>query len=167
MMQEKYWITMTQKRFEVQYIAMYLDRSISWQRWMNIISAIASSSSIAAWIIWSKLDFVWAAIIAVSHLIVAVRPFLPFDKRVDQIDKLHTLWQGVYLELEKDWYPIMSGEINDKEINEKLFEFEKRWNELETEYTKGDKIRLNDKMTEQAGKENMIYFERLAKCGGE
>jgi hypothetical protein len=62
-MQEKYWLMMTQIRFDIHFAGRYLAQSIRFQRWMKIIAAVASS--IAEWLIWEDLKIVWAVILAI------------------------------------------------------------------------------------------------------
>ncbi len=42
-------------------------------------------SSIAAWEIWQEYQMVWAVIIALSQVITAIKPFLPFRQRLKPI----------------------------------------------------------------------------------
>ena len=61
-MQEKYWKYMVQIKAWIFYLDVYTEDSYRWDRIINIVVAIASSTSIAAWAIWQKYSFVWSII---------------------------------------------------------------------------------------------------------
>lgn len=64
------------------YLDIYAEDSYKWDRRINIYGAIASSSSIAAWTIWRSWSFIWAAIIAISQVLTAIKQYLPFGRRL-------------------------------------------------------------------------------------
>lgn len=81
-MQEKYWNYMVQIKAWTFYLDIYAEDSYKWDRRINIYGAIASSSSIAAWTIWRNWSFIWAAIIAISQVLTAIKQYLPFGRKV-------------------------------------------------------------------------------------
>lgn len=164
-MQRKYWLFMTQKRYEILYAERFFRKSIKIQRIMDIVIALASLSSVGGWLAYAPLAFLWGGIIALSHIIVLIRPHLPYDKRADNIQNLFSLWRGVYLEIERDWYPISTGQVSEKSINNKIFDYNKRWIELETEYMKNDSFALAKKEGIAIAEENKTYFDRLTGVG--
>ena len=76
-MQEKYWRYMVQIKAWIFYLDLYAEDSYKWDKRINIFGAIASSTSIAAWTIWSQLSYVWSVIIAVSQVLTAIKSFMP------------------------------------------------------------------------------------------
>ena len=78
------------------YLDIYAEDSYKWDRRINIYGAIASSSSIAAWTIWRSWSFIWAAIIAISQVLTAIKQYLPFGRRLKYlqpfIEDLNKLW---------------------------------------------------------------------------
>ena len=73
--QKMYWDDLVQLRFQLLYIETYSDASYKKDNAINIILAIASSSSIGAWVIWKEAAIVWGAIIAISQVINAVKDY--------------------------------------------------------------------------------------------
>ena len=51
-MQEKYWRYMVQIKAWIFCLDLYGEDSYKWEKRINVFSAIASSTSIAAWAIW-------------------------------------------------------------------------------------------------------------------
>lgn len=78
-MQEKYWKYMVQIKAWIFYLDVYTEDSYRWDRIINIVVAIASSTSIAAWAIWQKYSFVWSIIIAISQVLTTIKGFLPYS----------------------------------------------------------------------------------------
>lgn len=58
---------MVQIKAWIFYLDLYGEDSYKWEKRINIFSAIAASTSIAAWAIWQQLSFVWSLIIAISQ----------------------------------------------------------------------------------------------------
>ena len=91
-----------------------------------MFTAITSSSSIGAWVILDKLSWLWAAAIAVSHVIGAIKTYLPFKKRLSILYILYTLrnhLELLCLDIEKEYYPVFNGELTEKEIHDKICEY--------------------------------------------
>ena len=84
-MQEKYWKYMVQIKAWIFYLDVYTEDSYRWDRIINIVVAIASSTSIAAWAIWKKYSFVWSIIIAISQVLTTIKGFLPYSKRLKML----------------------------------------------------------------------------------
>lgn len=87
-MQEKYWKYMVQIKAWIFYLDVYTEDSYRWDRIINIVVAIASSTSIAAWAIWQKYSFVWSIIIAISQVLTTIKGFLPYSKRLKMLGKV-------------------------------------------------------------------------------
>jgi hypothetical protein len=54
---------------------------------------------------------------------------------------------------------------SEKSINNKIFDYNKRWIELETEYMKNDSFALAKKEGIAIAEENKTYFDRLTGVG--
>ena len=60
--QEAYFKFMTQSREHVFYVSEHIAEADKWNTRVNMLMAIAGSSSIGAWIIWQQLSWMWAGI---------------------------------------------------------------------------------------------------------
>jgi uncharacterized membrane protein len=96
----------------------YAASSEWWDKSINISLAITSSTSIAAWAVWQEYQIIWAIIIALSQVITAIKPFLPFRQRLKPISDLNDLMQEISLECEKHWFVVAEGELTEKEIHD-------------------------------------------------
>ena len=72
MVQEQYWKEIYQLKTHIAFLEFLLERAEVVDRTLKIVLAIASSSSIGAWVIWKDFSSVWAGIIAFSQVVSAV-----------------------------------------------------------------------------------------------
>jgi hypothetical protein len=126
-MQIRYWKYMVQLKAWLFYIDIYVDHSYKWDKRINIYLAITSSSSIAAWAIWNQCGFIWGLLIALSQVITAVKPHLPFGKRLESLGKISNQLQVLFNQADYEWYKVSNGELTEGEINEKLHDLKKQY----------------------------------------
>lgn len=137
-MQSRYWKYLVQIKAWIFYIDFYTDNSYKWDKRVNVFLAITSSSSIAAWVIWNEYGFIWALLIAISQVINAIKPHLPFSKRIESLGHLSSQLQVLFNKADYHWYKVSNGELSENKINELLFELRNQYTEtvsktLETE----------------------------------
>ena len=116
--QVRYWNQLKEFKTHVIYLHNYAAHSEWWDKTINIFLAITSSSSIAVWAIWQKHQIIWAVILALSQVVTAIKPFLPFKQRLKAVSDLNDKIQEISLKCEKGWFSVAEGELTDKEIHE-------------------------------------------------
>ncbi len=124
-----FWAITTEFKTHCYYIHEYLVSSEKCERRINIFLAITSCSSIAGWAIWSDFSVVWASIIAISQVITAIRPYLPFNARIKPLRELSYSFEDLFLEYENLCYKISKGELTEDEIHEHRMDLSKRKND--------------------------------------
>jgi hypothetical protein len=117
MAQERYWKELYQLKVHVNYIEAHVCEAEQRDRAIKIYMAIASSASIGAWVIWRDLSFVWAAIIAISQVLAAISPHLPFRERLKTYSSLLHELEEVFIQAESRWHDVASGRLSEEEIN--------------------------------------------------
>ncbi|MBF0232761.1 MAG: hypothetical protein HQK65_06955 [Desulfamplus sp.] len=122
MVQGQYWKELHQLKTHIYFIERLLERSESIDRYIKIIIAITSSSSIGAWAIWNQFSYVWASIIAFSQVISAISPFLPYKSRIKEYTSLLHEFEELMIQVEFKWHAIAEGELTATEINKSRFE---------------------------------------------
>lgn len=115
-MQEKYWKYMVQIKAWIFYLDLYAEDSYKWDKRINVLGAIASSTSIAAWAIWQQLSFVWSVIIAISQVLTAIKGFLPYSKRLKILVPFMEDLKFLYNKIEYNWFNVASGELTEEDI---------------------------------------------------
>ena len=123
-----------------------------------IINAVASSGSIAVWAIWDQFPFIWASIIAISQVIFAVKPFLPYSQRLKLLVPYLDEIKNLYNKIEYNWYAIQAGHLSEKEINELLYKFKEKATLAETKFLRNGSLKENLDFQKQADKKTEEYF---------
>lgn len=141
------------------YLDIYAEDSYKWDRRINIYGAIASSSSIAAWTIWQNWSFIWAAIIAISQVLTAIKQYLPFGRRLKYLQPFIEDMKLLYLKMEYDWYKVAAGELSETEINGLLYSYKKEYSGIESKYLKEEILVENVKYKNKADIKTEEYFK--------
>lgn len=157
-MQEKYWKYMVQIKAWIFYLDVYTEDSYRWDRIINIVLAIASSSSIAVWAIWQKYSFIWSIIIAISQVLTTIKGFLPYSKRLKMLVPFMEDLKFLYNKIEYNWFKVASGDLSEDEINELLYSFKDEFANIENKNLKEETLLEKDNFREIADRKNDAYF---------
>ncbi|MFA9380099.1 MAG: hypothetical protein ACERKO_03460 [Acetanaerobacterium sp.] len=157
-MQTRYWRFLVQIKAWIFYLDIYADKSYKWEKRLNIWLAISSSSSIAAWAIWNEYGLIWAILIAVAQVITAIKPQLPFNKRLELIKPFLTDLQLLFNKVDYNWHKVSQGELNEGEINDLLFDFRNSYTEMETKNLKSSELITNKEIIRIADKRTDEFF---------
>lgn len=120
--QEQYWKELYQLKVHTTFIELKLEQAEWWDRAVKIVLAIASSSSIGAWVIWKEYSWIWAGVIAFSQVIGAIHPFLPYKSRIKAYSSLINELEELMILSELKWHEISQGQLTPTEINKARFE---------------------------------------------
>lgn len=88
----KYWNLLKELKVHVLYLQNYATNQYRLDRGVDIFLAVASSSSIAGWALWKDYQAVWAVVIALSQVVTAVKPLLPYKRRLAALSSLGACW---------------------------------------------------------------------------
>ena len=160
-MQLRYWNQMSQYKFSILYYNEHFSRYVKINRAIIIILAVFSSGAIASWAIWNKLSFLWAIIVAITQIISIVNEFLPYKDRIKEIPELVSKLTAIYNEMELQWFYISSGNIENSEINNKLYEYKVKWNDVNSKYLCFDALPDNECIKNKANLLKNEYYKNL------
>lgn len=163
--QNRYWNTLKELRTHVIYLHLYAEHSERRDKAISIFLALASSTSIAAWAIWKDQQMIWACIIAVSQIISAVKPFLPYKQRLLAIFDLNDKIQELALECEKGWFDVSEGELTDREIHDKHIELRNKSLAAEKRSLKGITLPRQKNILKSAEIEADVYLRNNYQFG--
>lgn len=150
------WKELCDLKFKGYYIALLIEKYQKRERTLNIILAIASSGSIAAWAVWQELPFMWGGIIALSQIITVIKPYLPYAKYVKELNPKCTKVDYLNLEFQMLFYRIQEDKINEEsaeEVYQKLSE-----ETLKVLNFSDELILSSDKNIERGANTKMYYF---------
>jgi hypothetical protein len=164
--QIRYWNLLKELKVHVIYLHHYAANSEWWDKAVNIFLALTSSSSIAAWAIWQKYQMVWAVIIALSQVVTAIKPFLPYKQRLKGISELNDRIQELSLECEKNWFSVAEGELTEKEIHDIFISIKDKSISAERKCLKNMVLPTNRKILKKAEQEADLYLSTNYNFGG-
>ncbi len=121
MVQEQYWKEIYQLKTHIGFIELQLEDAERIDRSLRIFLAIASSSSIGAWVIWNDFAWVWAGIIALSQIISVISMYLPYTSRIKTYSSLLHELEELMIQAEFKWHAIAEGKLTPTEINNARF----------------------------------------------
>ena len=105
------------------YANEYFVSSDATDRKITGFLAITSSTSIAGWALWKDYSILWASLIAASQVLNALRPVLPYQRRIAPLRALSYAYEDLFLQVEGKWGGIERGEFTAEEIDEMLVKF--------------------------------------------
>lgn len=120
MSQEHYWKEFYRLKVHINYVEQMLSQTENWDRGIKMFSAIASSSSIGAWVIWKDYALVWGGVIAASQVLSAIRQYLPYKDRLRCYAALLIELEEIQLGVESRWIEISKGECTESTIRKSL-----------------------------------------------
>ncbi len=157
-MQQSYWKTMVQIKSSIFYLDLYADKSYKLDKAINIVLAITSSSSIAAWAIWKQYDFVWALLIALSQVITVLKPLMPYKQRLEIVKPYSMSLQSLFDRANYHWFFVSNGDMTEAEINDLNNELREKFTAFSFQYLQKENLPENDEFKKIADKKTVLYF---------
>lgn len=98
-----YWYLLENTKYHERYVYYSFKKTSSIVYWLDLFQAFVSCGSVAAWTIWEKLDFLWAALIAISQFITALKSYIPYYKRKINLQNAYIQLSTLCQHMEYDW----------------------------------------------------------------
>ncbi len=148
---------MIELKVEAAYIRRYRDDLGRKVTAFATLKAIASSGGIAAWAIWNKHAFAWAAIIAASQVADALRGVFPFSKTHRAASDHAITLNSMFIDAQLEWENIFSGHYTDEQIMSRLHKLKRLQHETERKnFPLG--LKTKDALFAEAQREAESYF---------
>ena len=148
-------------KFNLCYYSRHYNSCILINRCITIILAVFSSGAMATWIVEEKIGFFCGLIIVLMQVLSVVNEFLPYKKRIQDLSEMITKLSSIYDDMESKWFTVASGEIENKEINELLYSYKKKWSNTTNKYLVVDSLPENEKIVSKANEDKEKYFYNM------
>jgi len=165
--QQRFWNELKSLRGQIEYLYLYERHYDRIDRGLKMFLAFTSSGSIAAWVIWHSLSFVWGGLIAASQFLNAIKPHLPFEVRLTAIRRLTGKLEAAFVHWETSWSQVASGELSDAGINSRLAELKKVNVELIDDCLGDGNLPERPRLHDRAGARAARYFDIIYAQGDE
>lgn len=126
MSRDHYWKEFYRLKVHVCFVERLLGEAERTDRGIKIFTAITSSTSIGAWVIWKDLAIVWGSLIALSQVLNAVRPYLPYKDRLRSYAGLRLELEEILLGAEAQWLEIADNACSATEVRKALADLRAR-----------------------------------------
>ena len=103
---EDVWSAMLTAEYNALYWDYLYKRYYLRQKRAEIFLAITSSSSVAAWGIWSNITILWQLLSGLATLAAVALPILNMKKQIADLGDLQSRWQQIHTEYEFLWFDI-------------------------------------------------------------
>ncbi len=161
MYQEKYWRELDQLKVHIFYLERYLEKTVNIDRALNMFLAIAASTSIASWVIWKEYSFIWAAIIAASQALNAVKTYLPYSKRLKALHGITNDLESLFLSMESNWFSVSEGRLTEEEVHKLHMRCKEKRRQIIQKYLGTSPLPENDELLKKAQESAKIYFNNF------
>ena len=140
-MRLQYWKRMTGMKFEIQYLKCHHTSCISIERRISIILAVISTGSLAGLFVNSNYSIIFSIVLVLSQILTAAKPYLPYEYRINELEKGLYYYETIFSEVENYWNKINSNtEYNEDEVQQKLEEYLGKWSHIESSILKKDAL---------------------------
>jgi hypothetical protein len=113
---ELYWRQLVQLKADSIYIRLYRDNRSKWVSGLGVLKAVASSGSIAAWVVWREYAFIWALIIAASQVADALKNVFPFSRQYHAAGEYMLALDRLLIDAEMEWAKVFKGDYPEDEV---------------------------------------------------
>ena len=127
------------------------------ERTLNIILALTSSASVAAWAIWQMYPLLWSLIIAISQVISVAKPYFPFSKYVRELNSKSVVLENFVIEFERLWSKMQTKRISEDSAEETHFEMKKQAIKL-LEFSEDTIVNASEKMIAKGNEQMKNYL---------
>jgi hypothetical protein len=128
--QRMYWHEFVQLKADACYVRDYRNSLGKWIKGVAILRLIVSAGGIGTWLIWKKYPLIWAVLIFASQLAEA-KDVAPFSKRRRALGRWSRKLNLLFVEAQRDWDNIASGEYGNPQIRRACHQLRSRKNRAE------------------------------------
>lgn len=158
-LQAQYWALLVEQKMQCIYLNLYHMKTEGIDRNINVFLAIASSSSIGAWAIWSEYRIVWSCVIAASQVITATKQFLPFQRRLSALGGVSHDLARLVIAIEHDWFDVSEGVLSSAQTQKKLTAYRTQVVDLTHKHFDKHSLPTDGKLLTLAQEQAASYFK--------
>lgn len=100
LLDQQLWPTLWQSKHNAIALSLLVEKYQVYNRRINLLIVLASSSSVGAWAIWQDIPIVWSLIIVASQVATLVKPYFPYSKYIRELNIKCASMETVVMELE-------------------------------------------------------------------
>lgn len=157
-----FWNKLQQTKFDTVYFSEYFNHYTKISRVIKYVIVGATSLATGAWMSWSSIPAVGTIcgiIILVLQVVSAVSEYFPYESRKAELREMLTELNPLYLEMEDDRRSIYSLKMSNSKIQEAIYRYELKQDQVKRHYFKDDALPDNEKLRTRADEKTEEYFK--------
>jgi hypothetical protein len=163
--QQLYFRELFQLKVRCEYTRRYRNILSAWVTRIAILRAVASSGSIAGWVIWRDYAFVWGAIIAAAQLADALKDAIPYTARQKAANALLTDLDALFIEALFEWEGVFSAKFTNEEITERRRKLMQLQHEMDGKHFPTGDLSNRPDLLALAEQDAITYLESMFREG--
>lgn len=124
------WSSLVNSKYKEIYIGHKIIELKKIERNINIFIVLATSTTVASWIMWDHLKWFWAVIIAAAQVVSLLKPYFPYAENVKELKKFNSLYKNLNFKYEKLWHSMDSGTVTESDSLEYYYRLREEENEF-------------------------------------
>jgi len=152
---------MANVKFKALYAGLWANRVDMWGRGYTIFLSLATSGSVAAWMIWDVAPGVWGCIVALAHVLQIARPSLPYLGNGKGYLEMSYALDAVCLRYERLFFELDGRKVASDEAETQFYTLREEQNEIEKAYRETpcpDWGKTKDRVYEQVASFLLLNF---------
>lgn len=129
---DSFWYIFAEMAYRNYYLINYKQKTQRIVKFWDGFILMVSTTSIAAWTIWGKLPYVWAALTAISQIASLLKPSFGYAEQLVCINFCIPELDKIVNEMNDKWR--MIDYLEDGDILKECSKFEKRYSDLDAKY---------------------------------
>ncbi|SCW53736.1 hypothetical protein [Mucilaginibacter sp. NFR10] len=111
---DQLWPTLWQLKHNSIVLNLLVEKYQNYNRRINLLIVLASSSSVGAWAVWKQFPIVWSSIIIASQIATVIKPYFPYTKYIREFNSKCSKVDIIVTELE--FLFAKKGSADEKEM---------------------------------------------------
>ena len=137
-MRDCFWGTYQTIVFKKFYYEEHQRRSEKLLFWTKLACSVVSIISVLIWSISQTMPVLWACLIALAQLAQSLLGYLPWSNQLEALRYLIPALNRLLVDISEDWMRLGYAEKDDdNSLLEKAVSYERRYYELEDQFTSG------------------------------
>ncbi len=155
---DEYWSCMTQMKYNQIYLKHHHRLNANIVRIISAIQMVIGTGALC-FLQNTALEKILFISLACSQILSAVKPYLPYEKRLSELGKGIALLAELYSEIELQWNDVCSGKISENEAAKLATEYKRKWDKIDSSMLKEDSLPNIKKIRDKANAEKDVYFK--------
>jgi hypothetical protein len=159
--QDLYWKELVQLKVRCEYMRRYRSLLARWVTRFAALRAVASSGSIAGWVVWRELAFIWAAMIAAAQVADALKDVFPVTFQHQVAAELTMNLEALLIEALFEWEGVFAGIFTDVEIMERRRRLMERQHDADIKHFPKGNLAERQDLLRLAKSDAATYFDAM------